>query len=314
MNRSIFDYNGVSNDLPYQKLEPNFSYDIIDLESNLEKTDPTSFAKKSLLNRIIKDIDSDRVIKTKPENFQTKYDSIYGINHNYHFNATSENNISYAGEEFAENLEKNRKIFKIEKINKKIGRIKKDSLVKGFHNKFSQDNIIRKIKARFMENIRLYLNEEYKIYLLKKTENKKKIVNWLKKIDPHVSRKIKKEENLKWFETKVYEIFSENVSLRYSKNTPDLNRKKIARLMKLNEAVKVIDILNTKVEILFDKYINDEKVGGFKTLENDIEEIKTFMEKRNQENVKEYLKKYKYVAKNMKKIFIQKNARNNKSK
>ena len=59
MNRSIFDYNGVSNDLPYQKLEPNFSYDIIDLESNLEKTDPTSFAKKSLLNRIIKDIDSD---------------------------------------------------------------------------------------------------------------------------------------------------------------------------------------------------------------------------------------------------------------
>ena len=313
MNRSIFEYNTLAYDSLNQKSEPNFPYDMADLESNLEKNDSTAFAKKSLLSRMYKEIDSYR-LKTKPENFQMKYDNVYGIHHNYHLNENSENNISYIDEGFDGNLAKKRKIFKISKINKKIGRIKKDSALKGFHNKFSQDNIIRKIKARFLENVRLYINDQYKIYLLNKTENKKKISHWLKKVNPHVSRKIKKEENLKWFETKISEIFSENVSLRYTGNTPDMNKKKITRLIKLNEAKNVIDILNTKVEILFNKYINDEKIEGFKTLENDVEEIKNFMEKRNQENIKEYLIKYKYTAKNMKKIFIQKNARHIKSK
>ena len=48
-------------------------------------------------------------------------------------------------------LFQNKKIFEIVKINKRIGRIKKDSDLKGIHNKFSQDNIIRKIKKDFMQ-------------------------------------------------------------------------------------------------------------------------------------------------------------------
>ena len=38
------------------------------------------------------------------------------------------------------------------------------------------------------------------------------------------------------------------------------------------------------------------------------------MEKTNQEKIKEYLSKYEYTAKNLKKIFRQKNSRNIKSK
>ena len=45
------------------------------------------------------------------------------------------------------------------------------------HTKLSEDNIIRKIKRRFQENIRLYINNEYKKYLLNKTFQKKKINN-----------------------------------------------------------------------------------------------------------------------------------------
>ena len=71
-------------------------------------------------------------------------------------------------------------------------------------------------------------------YILNKTLQKKKINNWLKKINPKISRKIKKEENLKWFETKIFEIFSENVSSKYSAYFSDLNRKKIERLIKKN--------------------------------------------------------------------------------
>ena len=134
----------------------------------------------------------------------------------------------------------------------------------------------------------------------------------LKKINPQISRKIRKEDNLKWFETKIFEIFSENISKRYSAYIPDLNKKKISRLMKLNEATNVIDILNTNIEVLFNKYTNNKKIDGFKTLKDDIEELKKDMEKTNQENIKEYLIKYEYIAKNMKNIFIKKNTRNYK--
>ena len=64
--------------------------------------------------------------------------------------------------------------------------------------------------------------------------------------------------------------------------------------MKLNEAANVINILNTNIETIFDKYVNNEKIDGFKTLKDDIEELEKNMKKANQENIKEYLSKYEY--------------------
>ena len=80
--------------------------------------------------------------------------------------------------------------------------------------------------------------------------------------------------------------------------------------MTLNKAKNLIDILNTKVGEYFDKYINDEQIEGFKTLRDDIKELESFMENNNQDNIKEYITKYEYVAKNMKKIFNRKISRN----
>ena len=137
-------------------------------------------------------------------------------------------------------------------------------------------------------------------YILNKTFQKKKINNWLKKINPKISRKIKKEENLKWFETKIFEIFSENVSSKYSAYSSDLNKKKIDRLISLNEAKNVIDILFNNIETFYIKYINDEKIEGFKTLKEDLKDLKSFMITRNQENIDDYLRKYEYTAKNLK--------------
>ena len=61
---------------------------------------------------------------------------------------------------------------------------------------------------------------------------------------------------------------------------------------------------------MFDKYINNEKIEGFKTIEDDINELRAQMKKSSQTNIEEYLIKYKNVAKNMKKIFVSKNSRN----
>jgi hypothetical protein len=216
-------------------------------------------------------------------------------------NETDKNNI------FTNNKQK---IFEIVKVNKKIGRIKKNSLLKGKHNMLSEDNIIRKIKRRFIEKLRLYINIEYKNFLFEKNLKKKKIINWLKKVDPKVSKKIKKEENLKWFKSKIYEIFSENISLRYSGYPTDINKKKINRLFSLNEAKNLINILNSNIESFFDIYINNEEIEGFLTLKDDIIELKVHMENSQQENIDDYLRRYENIAKNMKKIFYNKHSRN----
>ena len=210
------------------------------------------------------------------------------------------------------NNNKDEKIFKVKKINKKIGRLKKNSLLKGIHNKFSEDNIIRKIKRRFLEKVRLYINEEYKNYCIANNIIKGKN-NWLKKIDPNFSRKIKKRDNLQWFNLKIFEVFSENLSSKYTSYEACFNKKKIQNFFLLKKSNKIKDILNMSVEALFNIFITNSKFGNFKTLNDDIIEIEKRMEILGQENIKEYLEKYKRTANNMKAIFIKKIGRNLKN-
>lgn len=61
----------------------------------------------------------------------------------------------------------NEKIFKITKDFKGKGRIKKNTNYVGKHTKFSEDNIIRKIKRIFLDSCWNYINLLYKKYLLK---------------------------------------------------------------------------------------------------------------------------------------------------
>ena len=72
--------------------------------------------------------------------------------------------------------------------------------------------------------------------------------------------------------------------------------------------------MNSSIELIFEKYINNEKIEEFKILDDDIDELRTQMKKSGQESIEEYLDKYEYVAKNMKRIFMLKNSRNITSK
>ena len=83
----------------------------------------------------------------------------------------------------------------------------------------------------------------------------------------------------------------------------------------IKEAKNIINILNSNVEFYFDKYVNDEQIEGFKTLKDDLKELEARRKKSNQENIEEYLEKYKFTAINLKDIFLNKIARklNNKN-
>ena len=316
MNKQIFSskdfYNGFN--AGNQVFDPSLSFD--ENEFKFNKNDNTR--EILLLNKLIKEKDYYNVQYLLGNN-QLKLENYTELNNNFTLLSTYntqnpcflDNAIVPPNEQVKiyKGIFQKEKIFNIVKINKKIGRIKKDSLLKGKHDKLSQDNIIRKIKGRFHEKLRIYINEEYKKYISKKYIKKRKTKNWLKKINPKVSRKIKKEENMKWFKLKIYEIFSENVSIRYSSSSPDYNKKKINNLFSLGDANDLIEILNSNVEDYFRKYVNDEKIEGFKTLKDDIKELRADMESSKQNNINEYLKKYEYTAKNLKEIFNKKNPR-----
>ena len=55
-----------------------------------------------------------------------------------------------------------------------------------------------------------------------------------------------------WNILKIYAIFSENISFRYSGYSSDINKKKIKRKFSLNKAKNIKNILNPNIESYFD--------------------------------------------------------------
>ena len=310
-----------------QKKVPKLSRNLFNVTKPPENSFPPHDLKSELIktrinkNIINNDLTFEDIYKDNDSFFispiQNQIDlSYYELNNISSINSTNEYKFFEYFDYFQpllkkeENNTQNQKIFDITKINKKIGRIKKYSSLIGKHNKFSEDNIIRKIKRRFLENVRLYINDEYKKDCISKKKNKGKN-NWLKKIDPKFSRKIKKRDNLQWFKFKIFEVFSENISLKYTSFGIDSNKQKIQNFFLTEEPNKVKDILNTTIETLFNIYIKNEKLDNFKTLNDDVKQLEKQMKELGQENIKEYLIKYEKTAKNMKMIFINKTERNN---
>ena len=258
-------------------------------------------------NNSIQDSDNIKLQRINPINLENKSNSSHNIENIV--NRYSTHSASNSNQVHDIHL----KIFRIEKDNKNNrGRIKKNTKYSGKHNKFSEDNIIRKIKGRFLEKCRIYINKEYKRYLLSNKLKKKKTNVLLQRIAPKLSRKIKKDENLKWLRTQLYLVFSENVSVKCSLYEPEHNKKQIEKILKDNEAKNVIDILNKPIKEMFNAFILNKNIPGFDTINVDIKELKEKMEKDNEENIGKYLKKYRNIALNFESIFIKKSSRQNK--
>ena len=292
---------------PFSKNKIDFNYfgfESINKNQNNQNdiNNVASFSEKSQYNA------------TNPFNIECK-SSLYKNEDNYLF-SHSPNSILNSNKhqrldiKAFEIKKQKKKIFKIGKDNKNKGRIKKNTNFIGKHDKFSEDNIIRKFKGRFIEKCRIYINKEYKRFLSNKNETKN-IKILLQRISPKLSKKIKKEDNLKWLNSKLYKVFSEKVSVKCSLYDPDYNKKEIQKLYKENEAKNIINILERSVKEMLNAFIQN-KIPGFDSLNDDIKELKEKMKKNNQENIKEYLIKYRNIALNFESIFINKNSRSNK--
>lgn len=303
---NILSNNKFQSDGDFDNNEDNMSYNF-----SGSLNDFHFCLNNELVNNDINQEDYNHIyfINSTPNNFEKNNIQDHNINNN----SNSMTNTKPTAKKYPKIVGK---IFNIIKVNKKMGRLVKHSRLRFDtvkHNKFSEDNIIRKIKANFHEKFFNYINKEYGEYF-KKKHRVKKMIKLIQRISPSESRKIKKEDNIKWFSMKLKDVFSVDLSTKCSKYDSDYNKKQIEMLYQKGEATKVIDILEKKVIDMYTIYSKDISIEGFETLKDDLEDIKKKMEQNGEENIDKYLESYKKIAQNLENIFVSKKPRNNKGK
>ena len=211
-------------------------------------------------------------------------------------NQTEQNNLVPKIKIKKYNIKDKSKIFNIKKCIK-LGRKKKNSVKIGKHDKFHKDNLIRKFKVHLLKNAYNFLNS---CFLINVNICSKKKINVIKKLSSFNIKTISKEDNIKWLDSKLKNIFSEKVSSKITHCETNFNQQLIKRIYEKGEEKKVINILEMKVRDIWNIYINnsnDKNFIGFKTLKDDLD----YFEQKGES--KEYIDQYRNVCVNFEDIF-----------
>ena len=199
-----------------------------------------------------------------------------------------------------------KQIFEVKKI-LKLGRIKKNSHKKGKHDKFQKDNVIRRFKVFLMRNIYNYINNSF---IINANKDKNNIVNVLQRISSFNSKSISKKDNIKWFYSKVKDVFSENLK-KFICFDLDYNKKLINKVYEEGKEKKIIYILDKTIKEMWFAYINDDINNdfiGFETIKHDIKKLRKIGETET------YINLFIKIANNFENIFNEINPRKTRNK
>lgn len=194
------------------------------------------------------------------------------------------------------NYEKKNIIFDIKKTIK-LGRIKKLSKRKAKHDKYKRDNIIRKFKVHLIKNVLNFINS---CFLINKNFSSNDHIKVLKKLSSFKIKLISKEENLKWLDTKLKYIFSEQISTKQGNIGLNFNKQLINRIYDKGKEKKVIFVLEKTVREMWNIYINgtnDKNFIGFQTLKDDLDKFK------EEGETDLYIEEYRNISFEFEKIF-----------
>ena len=187
--------------------------------------------------------------------------------------------------------QKKQKIFRIKKIRNLLGRRKLNQpelySCGANHTKFREDNIVRKIKIYFTNSTISYINKIYNEFL--GIQTKKRLLG---RVKPNFANAWTKKENQKYLWKNIKDIFSEILSTKCRRYPNNYNKKQIAKIFKTNKAKEVIKILNTSVQDMYEKYIDEYNIIPGYNIKYDLEKI----EKRNGTI---YAASYKNIALNL---------------
>ena len=150
-----------------------------------------------------------------------------------------EKDLSFIGKKRRKNKIKYNDIFE---NNKKPGRKKLNDYTKRRHSKNSSDNIIKKIKSKFLEYSLKFINKvlnsnlnkkniAYYNYLLRKKKKEDNFENLIKALDYKYVNRIKKDSELSLLDKSLKEVFSQDISSKYSRLQNDSNKTIIERIV-----------------------------------------------------------------------------------
>jgi len=182
---------------------------------------------------------------------------------------------------------------------KKIGRKPKTSIAKSEHTKFSHDNILRKIKVKFLHKIINFMN---RIIIIKYSKK----IHMLK----HLKGKISQDNSINFnkilLNSKLRDIFSSNeINGKYKLFEKFYNKEIIEKIYNENitELIDILEMTFLDAFIIFKNEDNSNKMDGLEKLDKVIEELKL-----KEKNV-EYIQKFEKVAKNFENYYLNKNGR-----
>ena len=198
------------------------------------------------------------------------------------------------------------------KEKKKLGRkIKSDEII-GEHNKYSDDNILRKLKNAVLNDALEFINakitEKYPDECL---ISKKEIL--LFRLQQKPLERGKADYNKELLNRTLGSIFSEEISSKYTKHSPNHNKEVIEKLINDEDKDKQI-YFNNLFNLTFMDCLNHFRSTKYiKELEG-MEKFEKYYEKNNLDKCDKYEKVMRYFLINYEKIIIDKKVRNYKKK
>ena len=176
---------------------------------------------------------------------------------------------------------------------KKFGRKPKSSVIKGYHTKFSHDNILRKIKVKFFKKLIKYINN----LILIKYKNKTKL---LKPLISSIAQNNTKIFNRDLLNKKLKDIFSTyKINGKFKLYDDNHNKTVIKNIYddNINELIDILEMTLLEVFIIFRDSNEKQKLVGLERLDKVTDELKI-----NESD--EYMDKFKKVAMNFENYYF----------
>ena len=240
--------------------------------------------KKEILDKIIDKFDVNYITKKDLENVSVFKSKVKQIR-----NKKSENNKE------EKNLGNKKKL---------LGRKKKDGIEKGKHNKYSPDNIIKKIKTIFFKYIIIYIN----LIKEKHTQKYKENFEFKKLSYENYINNLKKDKEILLLNKPLKDFVSLEISSKHGLNF-DFNRQKMEKILeeeKDNQKLKFL--LNMTFDEWIDIFTFKKKVDDdleFNGLQDVLEDLYDKVDV-------EYFSRFIFYLFNYKNWFYNKKARKSK--
>ena len=280
-------FDDLSKFQEFSKLFQTFTDNHSELNSNIKKNN-----KNIILNK------DEELTKNFNTEVKKERNNIFEINGKNVKNYLDENkeNLTIEIPKLEKNFLNKKRMFNINR--KKRGRQPKNLNSKSDHTKYSNDNILRKIKVKFFQKLMKYINGKIK-------SKYNGIIQKLLPLKGEVSQNNTIKFNIQLLNTKLKDIFSTiEINKKFRLYKENYNKNVIDTIYNNNirELIEIFELTFLQIFNIF-KDANETKFNDFEKLNTVVEEIKY------KENDSYYAELFKNMAMNFENNYLEKTAR-----